>query len=173
MKLELKKWQLTDQKHLVNIYNHVARDFLSDRLPLPYTHENGREWLERITEKEGLTGLYRAIVVDKQYVGSISIEKRTDVECKNADIGYLLLSSETSKGIMTQAVAEMCTLAFNELEIERLTGLVYEPNLASRRILEKNDFCLEGVMKQAIYKANHYYDLCIYGKYKRNLKKNY
>jgi len=44
--------------------------------------------------------------------------------------------------------------------------LVYEPNIASRRVLEKNDFELEGVMKTAVVKNKNIYNLCVYGKLK-------
>ena len=55
-------------------------------------------------------------------------------------------------------------VAFEKLDIIRITGLVYEPNIASRKVLEKNNFILEGVMKKAVIKNNNIYDLCIYGK---------
>jgi len=45
--------------------------------------------------------------------------------------------------------------------------LVYEPNIASRRVLEKNDFILEGVMKNAVVKNNNIYNLCVYGMLKK------
>ena len=41
-----------------------------------------------------------------------------------------------------------------------------EPNLASRTVLEKNGFLLEGVMKNAVIKNTNIFDLCIYGKIK-------
>ena len=59
---------------------------------------------------------------------------------------------------------QICTIAFNELDIIRITGLVYKPNKASQRVLEKNDFTLEGVMKNAVYKDGNIYDMCIFGK---------
>lgn len=60
----------------------------------------------------------------------------------------------------------MCALAFKELAIVRLTGLVYEENIASRKVLEKNGFCLEGVMQQAVTKSDGMHNLCVYGKLK-------
>ncbi len=66
---------------------------------------------------------------------------------------------------MTQAVKQICSIAFEKLDIIRITGLVYQPNIASQRVLEKNDFILEGIMKKAVFKNDNIYDLCIYGKY--------
>ena len=67
---------------------------------------------------------------------------------------------------MTEAVRQICPLAFQELGLLRITGLVYEPNLASRRVLENNGFVLEGIKKQAVYKNKQVYHLYIYGKYR-------
>ena len=65
---------------------------------------------------------------------------------------------------MTEAARQICELAFASLDIIRITGLVYEPNIASRRVLEKNGFTLEGMMKNAVVKDGNVYDLCVYGK---------
>lgn len=65
---------------------------------------------------------------------------------------------------MTEAARQICRLAFEALDIIRITGLVYEPNIASRRVLEKNGFTLEGIMKNAVVKDGNVYDLCVYGK---------
>lgn len=65
---------------------------------------------------------------------------------------------------MTEAVRQVCALAFSTLDLLRITALVYSPNTASRRVLEKNGFLLEGVMKNAVVKGDMVYDLCIYGK---------
>jgi len=67
---------------------------------------------------------------------------------------------------MSEALRQICELAFQELDILRISGLVYEPNAASRRVLEKNGFVLEGTMKQAVIKDEKIYDLCVYGKIK-------
>ncbi len=67
---------------------------------------------------------------------------------------------------MTEAVRQICKLAFSKLDIIRISGAVYEPNTASRRVLEKNGFSLEGVRENAVFKSGNIYDLCLYGKLK-------
>ena len=117
-------------------------------------------------EHDGKDGLFRAILADGQLAGSISIEQKADVYRKDAEIGYLLLTEYWGKGIMTESVGRICEMAFSELDIIRITGLVYEPNAASRRVLEKNGFVREGLMRNAVYKNGNVYDLCVYGKLK-------
>lgn len=166
MEVTLKKWTMDDKTKLANMCNKVDRQFLSNRIPFPYTQEDASWWLNMAKENEEVDGIFRAIFVDGEYVGNISVEKKQDVYCKDAEIGYFLLSNKWSKGIMTKCVKEICSIAFSKLDIMRITGLVYKPNIASQRVLEKNDFYLEGIMKDAVFKNGNTYDLCIYGKYR-------
>ena len=167
MKTELMKWSLALKQELMDICNAVDRSFLSNRLPHPYTEDSADWWLGMVSEHDDNDGLFRAIVADGRIVGNISVEQKADVYCKDAEIGYMLLTEFRSKGIMTEAVRQICELAFSELEIVRITGLVYAPNTASQRVLEKNGFVLEGIQKNAVFKDGRIYDLHLYGKVKQ------
>lgn len=162
MKIELRKWTLEDKQELIKMCNSIDRSFLSDRLPDPYTEESADWWLNMVNESEN--GIFRKIIEDGKIIGNISVEQKEDVYRRDAEIGYFLLPERYSKGIMTEAVNQICKIAFQELDIIRITGLIYEPNIASRKVLEKNDFVLEGLMKNAVTKNGEVYNLCIYGK---------
>ena len=166
MTLELMKWTPALKQELIDICNDVDRTFLSNRLPYPYTEESADWWLGMVSEHDGKDGVFRAIAVDGKVVGNISIEQKADVYCKDGEIGYLLLTAYRSRGIMTEAVRQICEIAFSELDIIRITGLVYAPNIASRRVLEKNAFIQEGLQRNAVYKDGNIFDLCVYGKLK-------
>lgn len=164
MKIELKKWSFEDKESLIEICNAVDRGYLANRLPFPYTEDSADWWLNMVHEHEGKDGVFRAIIVDGKIRGNISVEQKEDVYGKDAELGYMLITKSCSKGIMTEAVNQICDIAFTELDIIRITGLVYEPNIASRRVLEKNGFILEGIMKNAVVKNDNIYNLYIYGK---------
>lgn len=164
--MQLRRWTMEDQYALVAIFAAADRRFLSDGLPDPYTRTDAEFWLRRVEEQEGRTGIFRAVVVDGQVVGSVSIEQKSDVYRKDADIGYFLVGSQWSKGIMTAAVGRACEEAFRTLDLLRITAAVYEPNGASRRVLEKNGFVLEGTLRNAVIKNGQVQDLCLYGKLK-------
>ena len=166
MNIELKTWAPTLKQDLINICKAVDRTYLSNRLPYPYTGDSADWWLGLVSEQDGDDGVFRAIVADGSVVGNISVERKSDVYCKDGEIGYLLLTEHWSKGIMTDAVRQICNVAFSELDIVRITGLVYAPNVASQRVLEKNGFVREGLQKNAVYKNGQLYDLYIYGKLK-------
>ena len=124
MKIELKKWSIEDKESLIRICNTIDRNYLSDRLPNPYTNESAEWWLNIVKENEGKTGIFREIIVDGKIIGTISVEQKEDVYRKDAEIGYYLLPEEYSKGIMTEAVRQICETAFEKLDIIRITGLV-------------------------------------------------
>lgn len=144
----------------------LSDNFYQTEYHFPYTEDDAKWWLNMAGEHDGKDGIFRAIIVDGEYVGNISVEVKDDVYCKDAEVGYLLLTNKWSNGIMTEAVKQICSIAFSQLDIVRITGLVYKPNIASQRVLEKNDFILEGIMKSAVFKNNNIYDLCVYGKYR-------
>ena len=164
--VKLVKWTEEIKPELIKICNEADRSYLSDRLPYPYTEESADWWLGMVSEHDGKDGVFRAIAADGKIVGNISVEQKSDVYCKDGEIGYLLMTDYWSRGIMTEAVRQICAAAFSELDFVRITGLVYAPNTASIRVLEKNGFVREGLQRNAVYKDDKIYDLCLFGKLK-------
>ncbi|MBR2630770.1 MAG: GNAT family N-acetyltransferase, partial [Bacteroidaceae bacterium] len=166
IKIELKQWALSDAKELTSLCNAVNRRFLSDRLPNPYTEKDAKEWLKMVTDNDTITGIYRAIVCDGKPIGSISVEKKDD----DAEIGYMLHNDYSNKGIGTEAVKQICPIAFKVLSLEQITANVFQPNIASIRVLQKNDFKYKVTIPNAIIKDGNVYDLLIYGLTKETIK---
>ena len=164
MKIQLRLPAQADIPALVALYNGVDRRYLSDHLPNPYTEASARWWLDLIRREEGRGGLYRVILADGKLAGTLSAERKPDVFHRDAELGYLLDPAFQSRGVMTAAVGQFCPLAFARLDLLRLSALVYAPNTASRRVLEKNGFALEGLQKQAVTKGDAVWDLCLYGR---------
>ena len=173
MKIELRIPTLEDKEGLKAVCNAVDRKYLSDRLPYPYTDESAEWWINMVAENDGKTGVWRVIYVDGKLVGNISVEKRQDVYHKDGEIGYLLLTDYWSKGIMTRAAKEICRIAFEKLDIVRITGVYYAPNKASGRVLEKVGFEYEGTRKNGVAKGDKIYDLCMTGLLKEKFDGNH
>lgn len=166
MKYELKKWGFSDAEELKNLCNSVNRQYLSNRIPKPYTTNSAAWWLNMVQETEGKKGSFRAVVVDGKIVGSISVEQKEDIYCKTGTIGYMLLDEYWNQGIMSDAVKQIAEIAFQDLDIIRITGKVMDGNDASRRVLEKNDFVYEGTLKSSAFKNGEVKDEHIYRKLK-------
>ena len=164
MTITLHTWTPADKPALMALCNAVDRTFLSDRLPYPYTEADADWWLGMVAENEGKEGVWRAIVVDGLIVGSISVERLANVQRNAGSIGYMVLTPFWSQGIGTEAVRQICGIAFRELALERIIGEVFPENLASARVLEKNGFRLEGTKVGAVVKGGKVMDVRVYVK---------
>ena len=72
----------------------------------------------------------------------------------------MILTPFWSQGIGTEAVRQICGIAFRELALERIIGEVFPENLTSARVLEKNGFRLEERKKMNIYRQD-FARLCV------------
>ena len=162
MIVSLHTWSDNDRESLIVLCNAVDRTFLSDRLPYPYTEADADWWLGMVAGNDGKEGVWRAIVVDGQVVGSISVERMANENRSVGSIGYMILTPFWSQGIGTEAVRQICEIAFRKLMLERIIGEVFPENLASARVLEKNGFRLEETKAEAIVKGGKAMDVRVY-----------
>ena len=162
MIITLHTWTPADKPALMALCNAVDRTYLSDRLPYPYTEADADWWLGMVAGNDGKEGVWRAIVVDGQVVGSISVERMANENYAVGAIGYMFLTPFWSRGIGTEAVRQICEIAFRKLTLERIIGEVFPENLASARVLEKNGFRLEETKAEAIVKGGKAMDVRVY-----------
>ena len=107
-----------------------------------------------------------AIDVDGKAIGAAGIVLKDDVYKQNGEIGYWIGQDFWGKGIGTKVVAELTRKAFEEFNLQRVYAEVFEKNYASARVLEKNGFKQEAVLKNAILKDGKTLNLLIYSKLK-------
>ncbi len=96
-------------------------------------------------------------------MGSVSVEICSDVRSKDSNIGYMVLPEYSRLGIASAAVKLAVKEAFASFDILRITAEVAEHNAASRAVLKKCGFLLEGVKNKGFYKDGNVCSLCIYG----------
>ena len=162
MTITLHAWTPSDKPALMALCNAVDRTFLSDRLPYPYTEADADWWLGMVAESEGKEGVWRSVCADGDLVGSISVERKDCDENNAGELGYMILTPWWSKGIGTEAVRQMCGIAFKELGIDCIEASVFEGNRASERVLEKNGFRLEETKSGAVVKGGKAMDVRVY-----------
>ncbi len=163
--ITLRNWTVQDSYHLVDFINSVNRNYISNRIPNPYTIQDAVLWIDNILLLNNTDAIFKAIEINNEIIGSISVEKKKDISIYDSEIGYMISTKYWNRGIATKAVEQICQEAFALLDVTRITGNVYHPNIASQKVLLKNNFVLEGKMKSAIYKDEHFYDMLIYAKY--------
>ncbi len=169
MAITLHTWNTRGKPALMALCNAVDRTFLSDRLPYPYTEADADWWLGMVAENDGKEGIWRANVVNGQIVGSISVERMADEQRNAGSIGYMILTPFWSQGIGTEAVRQICGVAFRELALECIIGEVFPENLASARVLEENGFQLEETKSGAVVKGGKAMDVRVFIQFGRKI----
>ena len=164
MTINLHEWTSADTGTLIALCNAVDRTFLSDRLPYPYTEADADWWLGMVAENDGKEGIWRSIWADSELVGSISVERNSDEQRNVGSIGYMILTPFWTQGIGTEAVRQICGIAFQELALDRIIGQVFPENVASVRVLEKNGFRLEETVVEKVIKSGMARDVKLYRK---------
>ena len=81
-----------------------------------------------------------------------------------AEFGYWLGSRHWGRGIMTRVVAAFAPWVMDALELQRLQATVLDFNHASARVLEKNGFVEEGVLRRAVCKRGGVHDLRMFAR---------
>ena len=164
MMITLHTWSTSDKPALMVLCNAVDRTFLSDRLPSPYTEADADWWLGMVAENDGKEGIWRSIWADGELVGSISVERKDEDDKVFGEIGYMILTTCWAQGIGTEAVRQICGIAFQELALDRIIGRVFPENVASGRVLEKNGFQLEETIVEKVFKNGMGRDVKLYRK---------
>ncbi|SEP34863.1 GNAT family N-acetyltransferase [Enterobacter sp. NFIX58] len=84
-----------------------------------------------------------------------------EVDC--AEVGFLFAPEAQGKGYGFESLQALCRYAFEEGDIRRLTATVTAGNIASRRVLEKVRFRLEGELRESYFLAGHWHNDWLFG----------
>lgn len=151
--MTLRHWLETDEERLSTLAdNPRVAENLRAAFPSPYSRQEAASFIRSCQEAEPGQSWMRAICWEGKLVGSVGVFRQEDVYCRCADIGYFLGEPYWGKGIMTQAVKQICAQVFEESDILRIQAEVFGWNAASCRLLEKAGFQREGVLRQRVWK---------------------
>ena len=128
-----------------NIWNNVR-----DLLPSPYTEKDAETFIHLVKEETAQTKF--AIDYKKQFCGVIGLVPQQDVYKMTAEIGYWIGEPFWSKGIATVAVKLITDYGLHTLGFNRIHTGVFEYNIGSMRVLEKNGYGKDGIFKKSIFK---------------------
>lgn len=122
--------------------------------PLVYEHaewgpnsaSDTREFLKDAQEQRA--GRYSlAVTIDNALIGAAAVWT-TNARYQVGELGYSFNSNYWGLGYGTAACALLVRLGFSELGLHRLEATCAPANHASRRILEKNGFRYEGLLRE-------------------------
>lgn len=161
--LRIRKYRFEDRERLAELGDNpnVSR-FLADRFPGEYTLRVADDWIEAVGKENPACNF--ALEWRDALVGGIGVEPFEDVHSGTAGLGYWLGEPYWGLGIATRAVRLFAPYVFDELLFIRLQAIVFEGNPASCRVLEKNGFVREGVMRRHVRKHGRIRDAILYAK---------
>lgn len=161
MSFKLRAWSPDDLPSLVRYANNPAiASFMNDQFPHPYTEEAGQEFIAMASQENPLHIF--AIEVEGKAVGGIGIHPRSNIERKNAEMGYWLGEPFWGRGIITEAVQQVVAYGFQTFDINRIFARPFGTNRASQRVLEKAGFTLEARFEKTFFKNGEYVDELVY-----------
>ncbi len=117
----------------------------------------------KLEEFEKGTSYAYDIYYDNELAGCIEL-KTISHENRSCDIAYWLSKDFTGKGIMTKSVNILAALAFENLDMHRISINVADKNLASRSVAERCGFKLDAVLRDRFFLEGVYYGCCVYSK---------
>ena len=171
MKCRIRKWELSDAKDLAAaLSNKKVQDNLRDGLPYPYTEQDGKEFISAMLSADENETFAFAITVDDKVVGSIGIFRQGNIHRQTAELGYYIAEEYWGKGIMTEAVKQICEYVFANSDIIRIYAEPFAYNIASCRVLEKVGFQYEGTLRSNAVKNSKVIDMKMYSLLKEEIK---
>ena len=169
MNFKLRPWKISDLDNLVKYANNwnIAKN-MTDQFPFPYSEKDGKAFIEMATKDDPIHIF--AIDIDGQAVGGIGIHPQNDIHRKNAELGYWLAEPFWGQGVISNAIKLIVDFAFETYAINRVFARPYGTNIASQKVLEKNNFVLEGKFDQVLIKDNLLLDELVYAIRRENWK---
>ena len=160
---KIRKWKLSDAADLAAaLSNKKVQDNLRDGLPFPYTEKDGVDYITTMLSTDENETFTFAITVDNMVIGGIGIFRQGNIHRQTAELGYYIAEEYWGKGIMTEAVKQICEYVFANSDIIRIYAEPFAYNIASCRVLEKAGFQYEGTLRSNAVKNSKVIDMKMY-----------
>ena len=124
-------------------------------------------WYKSIFEKG--TGIRWGISLKGQdeIIGSCGFFNRNVEHCR-AEIGYELSKEYWGKGIASEAIKTVITYGFEQLNLQRIQALIETPNIPSQKLVERQGFIREGLLRSYEFTCGKFDDLYMYSMLKQD-----
>jgi len=158
----IRNWQKEDAPSLTKYANNKKIwQNLRDAFPHPYYLEDAEKFIA-MTLQQKPTTVFAIASATEEAIGGIGLTIGTDVHRYTAELGYWLAEPFWGKGIMTEAIKQFTTYAFENFKLHRIYAEMYTSNLASARVLEKAGYKLEGKLRASAFKDGVILDQLLY-----------
>jgi RimJ/RimL family protein N-acetyltransferase len=158
-----------DEEALVRWLNDPVLIRNTLRIPYPYDTEHARWFIDYVQAMQAEHGKPTEWAIRDQsgaLIGGIGFSRAYGKYSHKDEVGYWLGAPYRGKGIMTGVVAKVCDIGFQQFKLLRIEAPVFDFNAASARVLEKNGFAAEGVLRSYFLKNDKPVDVKMYAKVK-------
>lgn len=153
----IRPWEKQDAEELAGVANNKKIwNNLRDSIPSPYSIEDAHQWIANVNKDAPTTSF--AIVWEGKVAGTVGCILGKDNSRKTIEIGYFVGEAFWGKGIATEAVKQMLLYIIQTFDCIRVEAHVFAHNKASMKVLKKNGFYLEAILRKAVIKNNEVMD---------------
>lgn len=150
----------------------VADAMLS--IPHPYPEGEAERYVaKRMTEFE--QGFSRAFIIerksDQAFCGVIEI-RDIEQEHAQAELSFWLAVAAWGQGYMSEALKPALCVGFEHLNLNRLYAYHMVRNPGSGKVLQKNGFTQEGILRQRIRKLGVFEDVKLWALLRQDWQRN-
>jgi ribosomal-protein-alanine N-acetyltransferase len=121
--------------------------WMTATFPSPYTRTDAREWVARVVADPAPQ--HFVVEVGGTFAGAAGVMALQGEHRGVATFGYWLGRAFWGRGIATDAARTLARYGLGACGYRRLEAMVFAPNVASARVLEKCGFTLEGRMRDS------------------------
>lgn len=156
-KVLLRALEREDLEYLREMANDPDMEKMVIGWSFPISKYEQEKWYEKTVGDK--TNLKLAIQDDKGVLIGMATLGPIDWKNRKAEHGIKLgRNTPKGQGYATDAVMTVMKYAFEELQLNRLEGSMFEYNIASQKLYTKCGWSVEGKARQSIYKNNKYHD---------------
>lgn len=149
--VKLRKLEMSDTKEVATLMNNKKIwDNLRNHIPFPYIKTDAESFI-KLVKTDKLQKAF-AIEYNNKFCGIASLILQTDIYEESAELGYWVGELFWNKGIASEAVKLITNYGFNELKLRRIFASTFEFNIASMKVLEKNNYLKEGILIKSVLK---------------------
>lgn len=149
-----------------NLQNRKITKWLSS-VPEPYHLRDAKSWIAATIKehrKKQPGSITWVIEKEGQMIGAIGVSSITPGH--KASVGYWIAEENWGQGVVTEVLKKVSTFVFQEFKLVRLEARVFKGNKGSARVLEKNGFLHEGLVRKGEKKYNRVIDYDLFAKIK-------
>lgn len=148
--------QLTseDIPSLVKYLNNETVYTNTLNIPFPYTTKHGENFIQQLNSSsaKSMQLLSIRLKANNELIGACGMHRAVQNE-RRAAIGYWLGEPYWHRGIMPKVVKKVIDMMKSEwTNLVRIEAQIFSWNIPSMRVVEKNGFAFEGILRKYFHK---------------------